>query len=88
MLILSLENDFKDHVEGIKENELPTDLQTIINHGHKGCKMDVESADNVFDIQVETVLNQAPQVNQFINWQFENTVVEPFPNYNTFHSTD
>ncbi|CEO58383.1 hypothetical protein PMG11_03112 [Penicillium brasilianum] len=57
-----LKNDFKDHVEDIKENELPTDLQKIINNGHKGCKMDVESADNVFDIEVETVLNQAPQI--------------------------
>ncbi|KAJ5710578.1 hypothetical protein N7488_004734 [Penicillium malachiteum] len=55
-------NDFKKHVDGIKENELPTDLASIINHGHKGLMMDTQGDDNVFEIDVETVLDQAPHI--------------------------
>lgn len=69
MLISSTANDFKNRLKEIQGNDIPPDLQIIINHGHKGCMMDVQGADadNVFDIEVETVLNQAPQVSFILN---------------------
>ncbi|UKZ48269.1 hypothetical protein TrVGV298_002492 [Trichoderma virens] len=57
-----LKNDFRNHVDDIDDNNLPTEIQRLINHEFKGCETRVQSTDNVFDIEVETILDQAPQL--------------------------
>lgn len=58
-------------------SRVPDTILDISNNGYPGLSMETNSSENVFDIEVETLLNQAPTVSLSPNRHKYNSLMDP-----------